>query len=206
MSDDERDIDVGSDEDNERSRQETSGVRDMSLDRRAHHSALERKRRDHIKDSFTRLRDAIPTMQGDKSSRAQILRKSAEYISFMQQKQSTNQQELEYLSRQNSLLEKQIRVLEGAKQSGNYSSAADIFEENGLNDDAATLVSLQHDSSAAATLTTSHDGEGHHEASTSGQVGPAAPGQSLLLTTTTTHPTHHIQVTQEQPPRKKMKP
>ena len=40
-----------------------SGSRDMSQDRRAHHNALERKRRDHIKDSFTGLRDAIPTMQ-----------------------------------------------------------------------------------------------------------------------------------------------
>ena len=50
-------------------------------DKRAHHNALERKRRDHIKDSFTGLRDAIPTMRGgDKSSRAQILKKASEYI------------------------------------------------------------------------------------------------------------------------------
>ena len=34
-----------------------------STDKRAHHNALERKRRDHIKDSFSSLRDAIPTMQ-----------------------------------------------------------------------------------------------------------------------------------------------
>ena len=51
------------------------------MDKRAHHNALERKRRDHIKDSFTGLRDAIPTMRGgDKSSRAQILKKASEYI------------------------------------------------------------------------------------------------------------------------------
>ena len=50
------------------------------MDKRAHHNALERKRRDHIKESFTGLRDAIPTMQGDKSSRAQILKKASEYI------------------------------------------------------------------------------------------------------------------------------
>ena len=51
------------------------------MDKRAHHNALERKRRDHIKDSFTGLRDAIPTMKGgDKSSRAQILKKASEYI------------------------------------------------------------------------------------------------------------------------------
>ena len=38
----------------------------------------ERKRRDHIKDSFTGLKDAIPSLQarqGDKCSRAQILKK-----------------------------------------------------------------------------------------------------------------------------------
>jgi Max protein len=40
-----------------------------STDKRAHHNALERKRRDHIKDSFCKLRDAIPSMQGDKLSR-----------------------------------------------------------------------------------------------------------------------------------------
>lgn len=204
MSDDERDVDVESDEDDERSRRE-SGGRDMSLDRRAHHNALERKRRDHIKDSFTGLRDAIPTMQGDKSSRAQILRKAAEYISFMRRKQSTNQQDIEDLRRQNSHLDKQIRVLEGAKQSGNYSSAADILEENGLNDDAASLVSPRHDGSTAAAAY-AHDGGAEHAGEPSTSRAPAAPGQSLLLTTTSTHTTHHIQVTQEQPPRKKMKP
>ena len=32
-------------------------------EKRAHHNALERKRRDHIKDSFSGLKDAIPTLQ-----------------------------------------------------------------------------------------------------------------------------------------------
>ena len=61
-------------------------------DKRAHHNALERKRRDHIKESFTGLRDAIPTLaQGDKSSRAQILKKASEYISFMRKKNNNHQ-------------------------------------------------------------------------------------------------------------------
>lgn len=34
--------------------------------KRAHHNALERKRRDHIKDSFHCLRDAIPNIKGEK--------------------------------------------------------------------------------------------------------------------------------------------
>lgn len=37
-----------------------------SMDKRAHHNALERRRRDHIKDSFYSLRDCIPAMQGEK--------------------------------------------------------------------------------------------------------------------------------------------
>ncbi|MBZ3891787.1 Protein max [Sciurus carolinensis] len=36
-------------------------------DKRAHHNALERKRRDHIKDSFHSLRDSVPSLQGEKS-------------------------------------------------------------------------------------------------------------------------------------------
>lgn len=35
-------------------------------EKRAHHNALERKRRDHIKDSFTSLRDSVPSLQGEK--------------------------------------------------------------------------------------------------------------------------------------------
>ena len=36
-------------------------------DKRAHHNALERKRRDHIKDSFHSLRDSVPSLQGEES-------------------------------------------------------------------------------------------------------------------------------------------
>ena len=39
------------------------------LDKRAHHNELERKRRDHIKDSFYGLRDCIPSLLGEKVSR-----------------------------------------------------------------------------------------------------------------------------------------
>merc|ERR1719328_26163 len=89
--------------------------------------ALERKRRDHIKDSFTGLRDAIPTMKGgDKSSRAQILKKASEYIQYMRRKNSINQSDLEDLKKQNNHLEAQIRALERAKTTGNFSSSAEI--------------------------------------------------------------------------------
>lgn len=38
----------------------------MQAEKRAHHNALERKRRDHIKDSFSSLRDSVPALQGEK--------------------------------------------------------------------------------------------------------------------------------------------
>ena len=155
-----------------------------TLDKRAHHNALERKRRDHIKDSFTGLRDAIPTMRGgDKSSRAQILKKASEYIQviisfgvsyknpnnylchifqYMRRKNSLNQNDLDDLKRQNSHLEAQIRALERAKTAGNFSSAADILSDQGLLEEGESLPTDLGTSPAVRTA--------------------IAPGQSLLLT------------------------
>ncbi|MEQ2171036.1 hypothetical protein GOODEAATRI_006513, partial [Goodea atripinnis] len=89
-------------------------------DKRAHHNALERKRRDHIKDSFHSLRDSVPALQGEKvgkylqglgkeqmASRAQILDKATEYIQYMRRKNHTHQQDIDDLKRQNALLEQQ---------------------------------------------------------------------------------------------------
>ena len=81
--------------------------------KRAHHNELERKRRDHIKDSFSGLKDAIPTLQGDKCSRAQILKKASEYIAFMRRKNGSHATDIEDLRRQNAHLENQVlNVLE----------------------------------------------------------------------------------------------
>ncbi|XP_068895881.1 protein max isoform X6 [Tenebrio molitor] len=131
MSDDDRDIDVESDEgDDSDSRQPTpsrqsSGSQYYSqAEKRAHHNALERKRRDHIKDSFSSLRDSVPALNGEKvASRAQILKKAAEYIVFMRKKNHSHQQDIEDLKRQNNLLEAQkfaVRTLEKAKTTGSF--------------------------------------------------------------------------------------
>ncbi|XP_049534930.1 protein max isoform X4 [Anopheles darlingi] len=109
MSDDDRDIDIESD-----------------AEKRAHHNALERKRRDHIKDSFTSLRDSVPSLQGEKASRAQILKKAAEYIMFMRRKNNAHQQDIDDLRRQNSMLESQIRHLEQARATGNFADGLDL--------------------------------------------------------------------------------
>lgn len=103
----------------------------LQAEKRAHHNALERKRRDHIKDSFTNLREAVPSLQGEKvnsvfmrvrhthgstntqsvlqASRAQILKKAAEYISAMRRKSSIQSNDIEDLKRQNSNIENQSR-------------------------------------------------------------------------------------------------
>ncbi|OCT68850.1 protein max-like isoform X1 [Xenopus laevis] len=124
MSDND-DIEVESDEDSSRF--------PYSADKRAHHNALERKRRDHIKDSFHGLRDSVPALQGEKASRAQILDKATEYIQYMRRKNHTHQQDIDDLKRQNALLEQQVRALEKAKSSSqlqsNYSSSESETEE-----------------------------------------------------------------------------
>lgn len=38
----------------------------FKADKKAHHNALERKRRDHIKESFSGLRDCIPALKNEK--------------------------------------------------------------------------------------------------------------------------------------------
>ncbi|XP_017891752.1 protein max isoform X1 [Ceratina calcarata] len=131
MSDDDRDIDIESDEgDDSDSRQRHSNNTQYysQAEKRAHHNALERKRRDHIKDSFSSLRDSVPALQGEKvASRAQILKKAAEYIQFMRRKNSSHQQDIDDLKRQNNLLESQsrslsVRALEKAKITGNFAA------------------------------------------------------------------------------------
>ncbi|XP_071874769.1 protein max-like isoform X2 [Bombus fervidus] len=114
MSEDDRDIDIESDEDDDSdSRQKHSNNAQYYSQekKRAHHNALERKRRDHIKDNFYILKDHVPTLQGEKvASRTQILKKTAEYIQFMRRKNSSHQQDIADLKRQNKLLQSQIEI------------------------------------------------------------------------------------------------
>ncbi|XP_071453723.1 protein max-like [Hetaerina americana] len=124
-------------------------------EKRAHHNALERKRRDHIKDSFSSLRDSVPALQGEKvASRAQILKKAAEYIQFMRRKNSAHQQDIDDLKRQNALLESQIRTLEKAKATGNFaveSSEVSLVMKDTASSFHGESESDTSDSEAAAT-------------------------------------------------------
>lgn len=117
MSDEDREIDIESDADDEDGSQTYS-----SEDKRAHHNALERKRRDHIKDSFHSLRDCVPQDDSKgsstKTSRAQILRQAAEYILKMREKTQQNDRHIDILKRQNDELYSQVRSLQKSQASG----------------------------------------------------------------------------------------
>lgn len=119
MSDDDRDIDIESDEDGDSdtglgSSRHTNTANFTQAEKRAHHNALERRRRDHIKESFTNLREAVPTLKGEKASRAQILKKTTECIQTMRRKISENQKDIEEIKRQNNIIAKQIQALESS--------------------------------------------------------------------------------------------
>lgn len=90
-------------------------------EKRAHHNALERKRRDHIKESFSGLRDCIPSLEGEKvvkSSRAQILHKATEHIQYMRRKNHAHQSDIDELKRHNMILDQQVRELEKVRTNG----------------------------------------------------------------------------------------
>lgn len=116
--------------------------------KRAHHNALERKRRDHIKDSFHTLRDAIPNIKGEKinikTSRAQILKAATEYIRFMRSKNTDYQKDIDVLKKQNTDIESQIRQLEKAR-------AASQFARQTNNDTITTTMNNNNNNQQSAT-------------------------------------------------------
>ena len=168
-----------------------SGNINRTLDKRAQHSAFERKRRDHIKASFEELKEAIPTMKaGHNSSRAQILKKACDFIHYQCRKNSSNQSDKDDLKRQNDRLEAQIAALERAQYNTFVDkSAAELLHDEGLLAEGESLPNpydLEPSVSGARafapgqslllSLPTPNDLE------TSVSVARAvAPGQSLLL-------------------------
>lgn len=88
----------------------------MDDDRRAHHNELERRRRDHIKDHFMALKQSIPLLEGEKSSRALILKRAVEYIAMMQERLTENQNDIARLREQNENLEAQVKALDNSQR------------------------------------------------------------------------------------------
>ena len=96
MSEEEREIDVELDERENDDDLDQASLGGQYDNKRALHNAMERKRRDSIKDSFKGLQDCIPTLKGDKTSRAQVLKKTGEYITHMQRKITDHQVGMKY--------------------------------------------------------------------------------------------------------------
>ncbi|XP_067216702.1 protein max-like [Linepithema humile] len=80
-------------------------------EKKEHHNALEKKRRDYIKDKFDKLRDTVPTLSAT-ASREKILKKSIDFIKEKQQTNLERRRRNKNLKRQNLALENQISVLE----------------------------------------------------------------------------------------------
>lgn len=116
---------------------------DSDSTKRSHHNALERKRRDHIKESFNGLRDSVPSLSGEKASRAQILNKATEYIQSMTKKNQIFKSDIDELSKQNQEMENRIKLLEHAKQRGLVPPQS---VTNGQQDEQATKPTQEHDS------------------------------------------------------------
>ncbi|XP_065906927.1 max-binding protein MNT-like isoform X2 [Dysidea avara] len=117
MVEDDRDIDI-----------ETDGDDEMGVSKRYHHNELERKRRDHIKDSFSLLRDVVPAVAGEKISRALILNKASDFIKEMKIKNQQHEEEIETLRQSNFILEEQVKLLQKSRSSGSTESAEKILQ------------------------------------------------------------------------------
>ena len=61
-----------------------------------------------------------------------MLKKTGDYISHMQKKINTHQDEIRELKNQNAQLESQIRALEKAKATGNYVNTTAILDADSL--------------------------------------------------------------------------
>lgn len=149
MSDEEVEVECGEEDSGEEDcfgdGEVDEGGAENNAERRAHHNALERKRRDHIKDSFEKLKESIPRIseKTTRSSRTEILKQATHYIRHIQAESASHQADITDLRRQNQLLEQQIRRIERFQSSGQFSSSSSNSSttSNGLPD----LANLDYD-------------------------------------------------------------
>ena len=68
--------------------EETAEDSEDSETTRATHNVLERRRREELKEKFQRLRDSLPELQdNDRAPKVLILKKSCEYVRFLEQEE-----------------------------------------------------------------------------------------------------------------------
>lgn len=126
---------------------------DIEAERRAHHSALERRRRDHIKYTFGCLRDAVPSLQWERATRAQILKRAADYIQVMQRQNRERLRTIRDLKREKKHLEDQIRALEKIERAsggGRCSPSSNVVSTSVVGDSVSPPSDVL---SGASTLT-----------------------------------------------------
>uniref|UniRef100_A0A183DS41 BHLH domain-containing protein n=1 Tax=Gongylonema pulchrum TaxID=637853 RepID=A0A183DS41_9BILA len=84
------------------------------LHARAQHNALERRRRDNIKDMYGALKDAIPGMRSERVSRAAVLKKAVDLIVAKQGKLEDILAENRRLMQENDALERELQGIHNA--------------------------------------------------------------------------------------------
>jgi len=94
-----------------------AGLDDFKKHARAQHNALERRRRDNIKDMYTSLKDEISNFSNsERASRAHILKKTIEQIEGQKAEVQDLDEEVNQLRKQNAKLLAEIQERETAFQ------------------------------------------------------------------------------------------
>ncbi|CAA98543.1 Max-like protein 1 [Caenorhabditis elegans] len=96
---------------------EHSGPFDPKRHAREQHNALERRRRDNIKDMYTSLREVVPDANGERvqASRAVILKKAIESIEKGQSDSATLSVDVAEQESKNAKLREEIARLKAKK-------------------------------------------------------------------------------------------
>ncbi|MFH4977995.1 hypothetical protein AB6A40_004704 [Gnathostoma spinigerum] len=79
---------------------------------RAQHNALERRRRDNIKDMYAALKDAVPGMQGERASRAVVLKKAIDLLTAKKERLNQILDDNTQLRAENRALEEELARLD----------------------------------------------------------------------------------------------
>ncbi|CAL2044916.1 CBN-MXL-1 protein [Caenorhabditis brenneri] len=97
---------------------QANGQFDPKRHAREQHNALERRRRDNIKDMYTSLREVVPDASGERvqASRAVILKKAIETIEKGQSDSSTLSNAVMEQEAKNAQLKEEIARLKAKKE------------------------------------------------------------------------------------------
>ena len=82
---------------------------------RAQHNALERRRRDNIKDMYGSLKNEIDNFNHERASRAQILCKTIEQMEVLQNEVDEAEKDAQEAEEENARLQKELEELEAAE-------------------------------------------------------------------------------------------